>query len=159
VTEAQTYISFGSGVRLMEEGEYIKAMANGVTSKGFRALCANLRVPIIFIGEGAYVDMHRFELAMAAVTRIGNENFIFPAAAPMAYRKDIKARVNLDPDEVLQNYETLAAELIAAKKVNGVEMTRQVRESARKAAERMRDDALHKAPWREQQNKARKSTL
>jgi|TARA_Y100000114_G_scaffold84092_1_gene77628 hypothetical protein len=154
----QTFISFGSGVRLMEESEYIQAMGCGITTKGFRALCANLRVPVIFIGEGVYVDMHRFEMAMAAVTRIGNENFLFPGSAPMSYRKDLKARVNLEPDEILQNYETLATELIAAKKVNGVEMTRQVRESARKAAERMRDAAIHQAPWKAQQGKSYERT-
>tara|TARA_R100000406_G_scaffold7716_1_gene5121 strand:- start:235 stop:738 length:504 start_codon:yes stop_codon:yes gene_type:complete len=147
----QTYISFGSGVRLMEESEYIEAMGGGITTKGFRALCSNLRVPIVFIGDGAYVDMHRFEMAMSAVTRIGNENFLFPGSAPMSYRKDTTARVNLEPDEILQNYETLATELIAAKKVNGVELTRQVRESARKAAERMRDAGFHRAPWKAQQ--------
>jgi|TARA_R100001510_G_scaffold53206_1_gene54608 hypothetical protein len=143
----------------MEESEYIQAMGCGITTKGFRALCANLRVPVIFIGDGAYVDMHRFEMAMAAVTRIGNENFLFPGSAPMSYRKDLKARVNLEPEEILQNYETLASELIAAKKVNGVEMTRQVRDSARSAAERLRESALHQAPWKAQQKAAKERKL
>jgi len=153
MSDPQTFISFGSGVRLMEEGEYIKAMGSGITTKGFRALCANLRVPLIFIGEGVYVDMNRFEMAMHAITRIGNENFIFPGAAPMSYRKSLKARVNLEPEEILDNYEVLTTELILSKKVNGVELTRSVRESAKKAAERMRDAALHRAPWKLQQRR------
>lgn len=136
-------------MRLMSEDVYIEAMGNGVSRKGFRALCKNLMVPLIEIGSGKYVDMVRFELAMTAITRIGQDNFFVPGCESIR-NNSAKGRTTLDPAEVLDNYQVLVEELLAAKRVNGVEITRNVKETARKAAERMRDAALQNAPWKAQ---------
>jgi hypothetical protein len=149
------YISFGSGVKLMAEDVYIEAMGPNVTRKGFRALCRNLMLPMIEIGDVRYVDIVRFQLAMTAITRIGQEDFFVPGCVSL--KKNIaQGRRELDPSEVLENYEDLCMELLAAKTVNGVEMTRDVKESAKKAAERMRESALQTAALREQKTRLSK---
>jgi hypothetical protein len=150
----QTYISFGSGVRMMAEDFYIEAMGNGVTKRGFRALCRNLMVPMIEIGKTRYIDMLRFEIAMTAILRIGEEDFFAPGCQSLAQnRKPKNGKTKLDPEAVLANYEELAKELLAAKRVNGVELTRAVQQTTRAAAERLRDAAFQLAPSKAQQRR------
>lgn len=139
----------------MSEDVYIEAMGPSITRKGFRALCRNLMLPMIEIGDVRYVDIVRFQLAMTAITRIGQEDFFVPGA--ISVKKNIaQGRRELDPAEVLENYEDLCMELLAAKTINGVEMTRNVKESAKKAAERMRESALQTAALREQRTRLSK---
>ena len=112
-------------------------------------------LPMIEIGDVRYVDIVRFQLAMTAITRIGQEDFFVPGC--ISLKKNIaQGRRELDPSEVLENYEDLCMELLAAKTVNGVEMTRDVKESAKKAAERMRESALQTAALREQKTRLSK---
>jgi hypothetical protein len=59
----------------------------------------------------------------------------------------------LDAEAVLANYEELAKELLAAKRVNGVELTRAVQQTTRAAAERLRDAAFQLAPSKAQQRR------
>jgi|TARA_R100001460_G_scaffold7154_2_gene18379 hypothetical protein len=152
----QTFISFGAGVRLMAEDYYIEAMGNGVTKRGFRALCRNLMVPMIEIGNTRYVDMLRFEIAMTAILRIGEDDFFTPGCKSSAQNRIPKrGKTKLDPEKVLENYELIASELLAAKRVNGVELTRAVQQSTRAAAEKMRDMAFQLAPSRAQKRRAK----
>lgn len=158
MSDAQSYISFGSGVRLMSEDVYIKAMGGGMTRKGFRALCRNLMCPMVEIGDTRYVEMIRFELAMTAITRIGEEDFFAPGSRSIR-NQSAKGSRKLDPEKVLKNYEILASELLAAKKVNGVELTHEVKDAARTAANRMRESAMHLRPSSAQASKDRKRAL
>lgn len=64
----------------MSEDVYIEAMGPSITRKGFRALCRNLMLPMIEIGDVRYVDIVRFQLAMTAITRIGQEDFFVPGS-------------------------------------------------------------------------------
>ena len=158
MSNAQSYISFGSGLRLMSEDVYIKAMGGNMSRKGFRALCRNLLCPMIEIGDTRYVEMIRFELAMTAITRIGEEDFFAPGSRSIR-NQSAKGTRKLDPEKVLKNYEVLAAELLAAKKVNGVELTHEEKDAARTAANRMRESALHMMPSSAQARKDRKRAL
>ena len=158
MSNAQSYISFGSGLRLMSEDFYIKAMGGNMSRKGCRALCRKLLCPMIEIGDTRYVEMIRFELAMTAITRIGEEDFFAPGSRSIR-NQSAKGTRKLDPEKVLKNYEVLAAELLAAKKVNGVELTHEVKDAARTAANRMRESALHMMPSSAQARKDRKRAL
>ncbi len=158
MSNAQSYISFGSGLRLMSEDVYIKAMGGNMSRKGFRALCRNLMCPMVEIGDTRYVEMVRFELAMSAITRIGEDDFFAPGSRSIR-NQSAKGVRKLDPEKVLKNYEVLAAELLAAKKVNGVELTHEVKDAARTAANRMREAALHMMPSSAQARKDRKRAL
>ena len=102
--------------------------------------------------------MIRFELAMTAITRIGEEDFFAPGSRSIR-NQSAKGTRKLDPEKVLKNYEVLAAELLAAKKVNGVELTHEVKDAARTAANRMRESALHMMPSSAQARKDRKRAL
>ena len=129
-----------------------------MSRKGFRELCRILLCPMIEIGDTRYVEMIRFELAMTAITRIGEEDFFAPGSRSIR-NQSAKGTRKLDPEKVLKNYEVLAAELLAAKKVNGVELTHEVKDAARTAANRMRESALHMMPSSAQARKDRKRAL
>ncbi len=98
----------------MAEDVYIEAMGHGVTKRGFRALCRNLMVPMIEIGKTRYIDMLRFEIAMTAILRIGEEVLSLPQDASHWPRiaNPRTARPLWTPRQSLANYEELAKELL-----------------------------------------------
>ena len=78
--EAQDLI-FGSGVRLRP----LRSIHNqigpcGITYRGLLAWIRGLNIPIIHIGENAYINPRYFEIAVHAITRPGNPDFLVPGS-------------------------------------------------------------------------------
>ena len=71
----QFYIGFGSGIKLLSEDWYIKEFGTEITKKSFRSFCRALGVPLIEIGKTTFIEMHSFQLALKAITRVGESDF------------------------------------------------------------------------------------
>ena len=131
----QFYIGFGSGVKLLSEDWYIKEFGANITKKAFRAFCRALKVPLIEIGKATYVEMNSFQLALKAITRVGEDDFFVSGCQSIASGKQKPSK--LDPDYVAKNLEPLLCELLACKAMGGLNMTTEVKKAARIAADRM----------------------
>ncbi len=131
----QFYIGFGSGIKLLSEEWYIKEMGPDITKKAFRAFCRALQVPIIEIGKTSFVEMNSFQLALKAITRVGEPDFYVSGCLSIANGK--KRPSKLAVDYVTKNLEPLLCELLACKALGGLSLTTETKSAARIAAERM----------------------
>jgi hypothetical protein len=141
--DTQVYLSFGGGLRLFSEDYFIKELEPlGMTRRGFRSLCRSLKVPLVHIGTTAMVDITSFQLAMKAVCRVGQEDFYVPGCEPL--RKNVKRGAKeLDMEYFDRQWETVLADLIAARKMHGLTTPQDTVDQAKKAAKRLTDMALH----------------
>ena len=131
----QFYIGFGSGIKLLSEDWYIKEFGVEITKKSFRSFCRALGVPLIEVGKTTFVEMHSFQLALKAITRVGEPDFYVSGCQSIATGK--KRASKLDPEYVTKNLEPLLCELMACKAMGGLNMTTETKTAARVAAERM----------------------
>jgi hypothetical protein len=145
----KTHIQFGFGLKLVSEDWFVHEMGGVMQVTGFRALCRNLGVPMIGLGDDYYVDFVRFQLAMSAIMRIGEPDFYAPGARKLRDVVGLQASTR-DPKELLKNYETIARELLLSKKLEGVELTSRVRKDIKAAAKRMAHASLQLLPVQEQ---------
>tara|TARA_R100000458_G_scaffold15239_1_gene12971 strand:- start:307 stop:825 length:519 start_codon:yes stop_codon:yes gene_type:complete len=147
--DKQLYISFGSGVRLMAEDVYLNELKD-LSKRGFRALCKALSVPMVEIGSTRYVEMTTFLLAMRAVTRVGEPNFLVPGCESLKKNKKKGKATSLDTERFKENLEVVLAELMAAKVITDGTITKEVKVAARDAAERLAQTTLRYMPSIEQ---------
>ena len=155
--DKQLYISFGSGVRLMAEDVYLNEL-KALSKRGFRALCKALKVPMVEIGSTRYVEMTTFLLAMRAVSRIGEPNFLMPGCDSIRKNNKKGKTTTLDAEKFKENMEIVLAELMAAKVVGEGTITKEVRTAARDAAERMAETTMRYMPSIEQRKHDEKAT-
>lgn len=144
------YISLGGGVRLLSEDWYLLELP-GLTKRGFRSLCKALSVPMIEISSTRYVEATSFLLAMRAITRIGEPNFLAPGSETLRKNNKKDEITELDYKKFQKNFEVIVAELLAAKKVQSGTVHLDIKEAAKKAASRMVRAGLQFLPSREQQ--------
>jgi hypothetical protein len=131
----QFYIGLGSGIKLLSEDWYIKEFAGNLSKKAFRSFCRAIQVPIIEIGKTSYVEMNSFQIAMKAITRIGEPDFYVSGCQSVASGK--KRPSSFDSKKIAENLEPILCELLACKVLGGLNMTQETRNAARNAAERM----------------------
>jgi len=131
----QFYLGFGSGIKLLSEDWYIKEFGANISKKAFRSFCRALTVPLIEIGKTTYVEMNSFQLALKAITRVGEPDFFVSGCRSIATGKQKPSK--LDPKYVAKNLEPLLCELLACKAIGGLVMTSETKTAARIAAERM----------------------
>jgi len=151
----QIYISFGSGIKLLSEDWYIKEFGGNITKKAFRSFCRAVKVPLIEVGKTTYVEMNSFQLAMKAITRVGEEDFFVSGCQSIATGKQKPSQ--LKPDYVAENLEPLLCELLACKALSGLNMTYEVKKAARSAADRMARAGISEASEELQQKFTKKS--
>lgn len=147
-SKPQTYLSFGGGVKLLSEEWYVEASGHQWSKPGFRALCRNLRVPMIEIGSKRYVDMVVFEGALSSVLRVGEEDFFTPGCLST---KHGNRKVSVVDKDVERDWRKIMGELLVKRKLNGAEVTAKVRTGLREVARRMTMAGLHMLPSRAQE--------
>lgn len=143
------YIGLGNGVKLLSEDWYIQEM-EGMTKRGFRAFCKALKVPMVEIGKERYVESTSFVLAMRAITRIGQPDFLAPGCETIRKNRKKEQAGELDLTDLRDNFEIVVAELLAARKVNSGHMKLEIKAAARQAADRMYKAGLQNLPSKEQ---------
>ena len=121
----QFYISFGSGIKLLSEDWYIKEFGANISKKAFRSFCRALKVPLIEIGKATFVEMNSFQLALKAITRVGEPDFYVSGCSSISSGK--KKASKLDPEYIAKNLEPLLCELMACKAIGGGNITSEVK--------------------------------
>lgn len=118
-TPGLSTLFLGSHSRLYSEDHYLRAFApHGLTRKGFRALLRALSVPVIHIGQSRLIDHLSFTIAMRAISRIGEPDFLAPGCQPLDRGRRPSTRPctsKLDPAHVRDNLTAILAELIATR--------------------------------------------
>lgn len=81
----------------------------------FRAWCRAMGVPLIYIGPHVVINVRKFEIALEAVSHIGNPDFLVPGALDhLSRHRPVNSTSRLDPDFVAANYRTFVAELLSS---------------------------------------------
>jgi len=143
------YIGLGNGVKLLSEDWYIGEM-EGMTKRSFRALCKSLKVPMVEIGKERYVEATSFVLAMRAITRIGQPDFLAPGCETIRKNRRKGQAGELDLEDFKKNFEVVVAELLAARKVNSGQLKLEIQNAAKQAADRMFRAGVQNLPSKEQ---------
>lgn len=139
------YISIGKGNRLMSEDYFLDHLKPlGVTRLGFRKWCRAMGVPMLhFPDEKRYLDVYTFKIALRAICRIGQPDFLLPGAKDVRHRrkKDLKwdkqCTVQLDPTYIRDNWQEIVSELLAARLEPNDPLRENLREVAKLAANRL----------------------
>ena len=105
---------------------------------------------MVEIGSTRYVEMTTFLLAMRAVTRVGEPNFLVPGCESLKKNKKKGKATSLDTERFKENLEVVLAELMAAKVITDGTITKEVKVAARDAAERLAQTTLRYMPSIEQ---------
>ena len=150
----QYYISFGSGIKLLSEDWYIKEFGTNITKKSFRSFCRALKVPLIEMGKTTFVEMNSFQLALKAITRVGEPDFYVSGCQSIASGK--KKASKLEDDYVAKNLEPLLCELLACKAMGGT-LTRNTKKTIQDVANRMARAGLSTLPEEMQRKYTKKS--
>jgi len=133
----------------MAEDVYINEV-EGLSKKGFRALCRCLHVPLIEIGSTRYVEMSTFLLAMRCVLRVGEPDFLVPGCATLKKNKVKGESRELNKERFAENMEVILAELMAARILGNMPATGEVKLAAKEAAKRLAQTGLQFMPSQEQ---------
>lgn len=145
-------IDLGSGVKLYSESWFVSALAPfGMTVLGFRALCRNLRVPMIHIGRTRFVDKMSITLAFRAINTIGRKDFLVPGAdearAGRASKRSDLYSVELDPVFLKENWELLLREIIYARRLNMLADDDQLESLVKTGVDRLMQASLEFRPF------------
>jgi hypothetical protein len=110
-------IFLGAHSRLYSESHYYRAFEpHGVSRKAFRRFLKALHVPVIYIGRQRFIDHLSFSLALRAISRIGQPDFLFPGCIHLASPPAPSNTTDtLDPAYVKRNLRSLLAELISTR--------------------------------------------
>ena len=153
----QFYISFGSGIKLLSEDWYIKEFGANISKKAFRSFCRALKVPLIEIGKSTFVEMNSFQLALKAITRVGEPDFYVSGCSSISSGK--KKASKLDPEYVAKNLEPLLCELMACKAIGGGNITSEVKHATQQVASRMARAGISELPEKYQKEYTKKSII
>lgn len=126
-----SYVSFGSGLRLLSEDYYLENLKGFVRSKrGFRGLCRAIGCPVVFADQGnAYVDPVTFIICMKAITRVGAKDFVMPGARNQNGKRTNHphARSQVTVEELRTHWRWLVGELCAGRRIARIGTPQQVK--------------------------------
>lgn len=140
------FMSFGGALTWYEEARYSDEM--GLSTHAFRLLCKSLQLPMIEIGVKRFVCLPMFKIAMWAVSRIGEPDFLVPGCDTLrrAGKTSRCVTSTLDVEELKKNLEVVVKELVYARKLDGIQEDDDATDYAREAAERLVRAAVHIQP-------------
>ena len=147
------HVRIESGLRLVSLDVLLAQIAPmGLTMTGLRMLLDNLQVPTIEIGRTRLVDLFSFQLALRAVLRVGEPDFLTPGCHTIK-RRNTKQRPPLRPDTTLldpvrfhANWKRIVSELIAARRSAGRLRVHRTTTLIEQAADRLLAASVHLRP-------------
>jgi hypothetical protein len=133
-------ISIGPYVRLYSEQHFLQELAPlGLTLDSLRRFFRALSVPTLHLAGTRYIDAFSLSLALRAVLRIGEPDFLAPGCAASAKgRKPPRTTRTLNPARLKGDLEPLIFELLAAHKTRAWDIpSTEIADAARDAARRL----------------------
>ncbi len=139
-------LSFGGALKWYEEARFADEM--GLSTHAFRLLCRSLQVPMIEIGTKRFLCLPMFKIAMWAVSRIGEPDFLVPGCDTLrrAGKTSRCVTSSLDLDQLRDDMEVVVRELVYARRLEGIAEEDDAIDYAREAAERLVQAAVHIQP-------------
>lgn len=139
-------ISFGGALTWYEEARYADEMK--LSTYAFRLLCQALQLPMIEVGAKRFVCLPMFKIAMWAVSRIGEPDFLVPGCDTLrrAGKTSRCVASTLDTEALKKNLEVVVKELVHARRLEGMKEDDDATDYAREAAERLVQAAVHVQP-------------
>lgn len=148
-------VSIGPNVHLYSEAHFLRELAPlGMTVRSFRALLRALRVPTIEVGNTRLIDHLSFSLALRAVLRIGEPDFLVPGSDSNRRRTPATMRRStsrLDLANFKRNFTRVIAELLASRRCSTFRPSYSIVDAASEAARRMVLAGVHALPVEEQE--------
>lgn len=133
-------LSFGSHARLYSEDHFLRVLSPlGLTRRGLRAFLRSLSVPTLEIGPTRYIDHLSLSIALRAITRIGQPDFIAPSSPSRAKGDPLRAHAthSLDTAYLEKNLQFIIAELLYARRIANEPWSRDLETAAKDAASRL----------------------
>lgn len=133
-------ISIGPYVRLYSEDHFLRELSPlGLSRNTLRRFFQALSVPTLHLSNTRYVDAFTLSLALRAVLRIGEPDFLAPGSAlSLKGRKSRRTTNALNPARLRSDLESLIFELLAAHKTRAWDIpSTQIADAAREAARRL----------------------
>lgn len=133
-------ISIGPYVRLYSEDHFLRELAPlGLTRNTLRRFFRALSVPTLHLSKTRYVDAFTLSLALRAVLRIGEPDFLAPGCDVLQTgEKPRRTTKSLDPTRLRSDLEPLIFELLAAHKTRAWDIpSAEIAAAARDAARRL----------------------
>ena len=133
-------ISIGPYVRLYSETHFLQELAPlGFTVKSLRQFFRALSVPTLHLSGTRYVDAFSLTLALRAVLRIGEPDFLAPGCSTnLKGRKPRRTTTTFNPARLRGDLEPLIFELLAAHKTRAWDVPAlEIADAARDAARRL----------------------
>lgn len=141
-----TFLSFGSGTRFLPEDTFLRELESfGFTRRSFRALCRRLNVPLVEFGRTRLVNVWQFQLAMCAISRIGQPNFYAPGGESIRRGSPVDGVTELNIAAFRSDQEAIIEDLLTARKIAGLSLDG-IREVAKRASDYMIEAALRVKP-------------
>lgn len=131
---------------------------SGITARGVRSLLASVGVPTVTFGNTTMVNVSMLQVALQAISRIGQPDFYGPACA----KPSTPHATQLDPTYVKDNLKVILSEIVYARKLRGLETKADTAMLIAKAADNLVDIGLRgvsHAALRGFDNSARRSAV
>lgn len=136
-------ITFGPGCRFLTIDSYVQEFKHiGLTAKGVRSLMKCLGVPALISPKGPLYNVDQVQIAMAAVSRIGQPDFVMPGTIQKEKGVVRKGTVTLDQESYREELEQVLTYLLWARIGPGTTSLAGLRKTASEAARRMLDAAM-----------------
>ena len=144
-------VSFGKLLRQVPIEDI--AESYGISDEACVSWMDSLGLPILYIGGRRLVNLAFFILAVHAITRIGAPDFYVAPERPPPKGDTLPLRVThrteLDPEEVVQNYYALCAELLYGAHLFGTKTANEYLADLEKGVRKLARFAIHRLPKEE----------
>jgi hypothetical protein len=138
----RTGISFGGSLKWLAEDRFAAEMS--LSKRNFRKLCRNLGVPMLEVQGTRLVCLPMFEIAMYAISRIGQPDFLTPGCETLSKNRASQYSTTvLDPHYLASEWEQIVAEMVKAKSLKSGRMEKSAVENAREAGRRLAAANVH----------------
>lgn len=136
----RVYVSFGDAPKLVSDEYILEQLAPlGLTAVGLRKLFRRIGVPVIYMGKHRLVDINAFQIALCAISRLGQPDFWMPGAEARNEKGRPPCCTELDPAKFRAEWKEIYAHFIASKVGSGVYKPAELGVLAHKAAQRLMD--------------------
>lgn len=138
---------FGGGLRWCHEDMLAGEM--GLSRRAFRRLCSVLHVPMLELHKDRLVCIPMFHIAMWAISRIGEPDFLVPGChtmeRPPTLRRD-NTTTTLDLARLQRNLELIIKEMVYVSRLDHRRVDADAISISKEAAKRMIQMGVQNAP-------------
>lgn len=136
------YLDFGGGIRWVSDDFFLRGLTPlGLSRDNFRRWMAALCVPAICTGDSVLYDLHSVQLALRAISRVGEPDFTVPGTIPHQ-----TSRQGLTREWWTSHMKTIVTDLLWGRVSNLKYTPREVADAAAAAVKRLAASGMDYLP-------------